>query len=176
MIVDLREVMTSKNKIMNKEVEIELSSFESRLGSFPITKKTPFELRMENEEGKKLFLSGITDVTLTIPCDRCLTDVSTDIHLDFEKELSLEESTEQEVDEENETDGYLNGFDLDVDRLIYGEILVNWPMKVLCKADCKGICKRCGCNLNQQTCDCQKTELDPRMAAIQDIFNKFKEV
>ncbi len=79
-------------------------------------------------------------------------------------------------DEEMEDIDYLIGFDLDVDKLIYGEILVNWPMKVLCKEDCKGICKVCGMNLNKGNCDCQRTELDPRMAAIQDVFNKFKEV
>ena len=71
---------------------------------------------------------------------------------------------------------YLIGFELDVDKLVYAEILVNWPMRVLCKDDCKGICKVCGMNLNKGACSCQRTELDPRMAAIQDIFNKFKEV
>ena len=71
---------------------------------------------------------------------------------------------------------YLIGFELDVDKLVYAEILVNWPMRVLCKDDCKGICKVCGMNLNKGACNCQRTELDPRMAAIQDIFNKFKEV
>ena len=68
------------------------------------------------------------------------------------------------------------GFHLDLDRIIYDEVLVNWPMKVLCREDCAGICKKCGQNLNHKTCDCEKTELDPRMAVIQDVFNKFKEV
>jgi uncharacterized protein len=80
------------------------------------------------------------------------------------------------VDEEMEETDYLIGFELDVDKLVYAEILVNWPMKVLCKEDCEGICKVCGANLNKGDCGCQRTELDPRMAAIQDIFSKFKEV
>ena len=68
------------------------------------------------------------------------------------------------------------GYDLDVDELVYSEILVNWPLRVLCKEDCKGICSICGKNLNHGTCDCDHTDLDPRMAQIRDIFNKFKEV
>ncbi|HAJ39913.1 MAG TPA: DNA-binding protein, partial [Lachnospiraceae bacterium] len=44
------------------------------------------------------------------------------------------------------------------------------------KEDCKGICSICGKNLNHGTCDCDHTDLDPRMAQIRDIFNKFKEV
>ena len=101
---------------------------------------------------------------------------------DFEidKEIPLENGTvrvaSEEDDEEMDDTDYLIGFDLDVDKLIYREILVNWPMKVLCKEDCKGICKVCGHNLNEGDCGCQRTELDPRMAAIQDVFNKFKEV
>ena len=70
----------------------------------------------------------------------------------------------------------LEEHELDVDRLIYDEILVNWPTKVLCKDDCKGICPVCGQNLNQQDCGCDRQVIDPRMAKFQDIFNEFKEV
>ena len=109
-----------------------------------------------------------------IPCARCLEEVRTPIRFDIDKKLTVRE--EGLVDEEMEEPDYLIGFELDVDKLVYAEILVNWPMRVLCKDDCKGICKVCGMNLNKGACSCQRTELDPRMAAIQDIFNRFKEV
>ena len=111
---------------------------------------------------------------VSIPCSRCLEEVPTDIHFSIDKDIKLEDSVVH--DEDVEDNDYLIGFNLDIDRLIYGEILVNWPMKVLCRDDCKGICKVCGMNLNKGECNCQRTELDPRMAAIQDVFNKFKEV
>ena len=96
-------------------------------------------------------------------------------HIDINKEIPLEETPD--VDEEKlEAKDYMLGFHLDLDRIIYDEVLVNWPMKVLCKEDCAGICKKCGKNLNHGTCDCEKTELDPRMAVIQDVFKNFKEV
>ena len=71
---------------------------------------------------------------------------------------------------------YLTGMDLDVDRLVYLEVLMSWPLKVLCKEDCKGLCSQCGKNLNFGPCDCVEEPKDPRMAAISDIFSKFKEV
>jgi uncharacterized protein len=83
-------------------------------------------------------------------------------------------SEEDRVNELDEND-YIIGYDLDVDKLIYGEILVNWPMKILCKNDCKGICNRCGANLNLGECGCDRAELDPRMAVIRDIFNNSKQ-
>ena len=174
MILDISDVISCENKEITKEVQIEFDSFVSRLGEFPIIEKAPIELRIANREGSKLLITGTVDFAASIPCSRCLEEVPTRIHFDIEKEFRLENSAIH--DEEMEEIDYLIGFDLDIDRLIYGEILVNWPMKVLCKEDCKGICKVCGMNLNKGDCNCQKTELDPRMAAIQDVFNKFKEV
>ena len=174
MIIDISKVVKSINKEVSQEVSIELTSFESRLGEFPILQKSPVMLTITNQENKTLFIRGAVDVTLSIPCGRCLEEVPTQICFDIDKKLDINESIL--VDDEMEENDYLIGFELDVDKLVYAEILVNWPMRVLCKDDCEGICKVCGANLNKGDCGCQRTELDPRMAAIQDIFSKFKEV
>ena len=174
MIIDISKVVKSINKEVSEEVSIELTSFESRLGEFPILQKSPVVLRIQNQENKTLFITGSVDITVGIPCGRCLEEVPTHICFDIDKKLDIEDSVL--VDDEMEENDYLIGFELDVDKLVYAEILVNWPMKVLCKEDCEGICKVCGANLNKGDCGCQRTELDPRMAAIQDIFSKFKEV
>lgn len=173
MRIELSDVISCENKEVSKQVEIELMSFSSRLGEFSIVKKAPFVLNFVNEENKRLFIRGEADATIAIPCDRCLQEVDKEFHIVIDKELDL-----TNTDEENSMDetDYMIGTNLDVDKLIFGEILVSWPMKVLCDEECKGICKRCGANLNITECQCQKTEPDPRMAAIQDIFNKFKEV
>ena len=44
------------------------------------------------------------------------------------------------------------GWQLDVEAFVYDEILVNWPAKILCKEDCKGICPVCGQNRNLKEC------------------------
>lgn len=174
MLIDISDVISCENKAVTEQVQIGLTSFQSRLGDFPITKKAPIDLQITNRENRQLFIQGEVDFTVSIPCSRCLEDVPTDVHFRIDKELRLENSVIK--DDEMEDTDYLIGLNLDIDKLVYGEILVNWPMKVLCKEDCKGICKVCGMNLNKGNCDCQRTELDPRMAAIQDVFNKFKEV
>ena len=172
MVIDISNVVKSINKKTINEVNIEMTSFESRLGEFPILKKSPIELFISNNENKQLLITGSVDIELGIACGRCLEEVPTRICFDIEKELTMGNNTI--VDEEMEETDYLIGFELDVDKLVYAEILVNWPRKVLCKDDCEGICKVCGMNLNKKACNCQRTELDPRMAAIQDIFNQFK--
>ena len=173
MTIDVSTIVKSVNMIKTETVELEFDSFESKMGTFTILKKSPVTLEISNQESKRLLISGTVDIEVAIPCDRCLEDVPTNIHFNIDKTLTIGESI---VDEEMEETDYLIGFELDVEKLVYAEILVNWPMKVLCKDDCKGICRVCGMNLNKGSCNCERSELDPRMAAIQDIFNKFKEV
>ncbi len=174
MIIDISDIILSADKEKTVEAEIGLDMFSSKLGDFPITQKTPISLRIANRENKRLLISGSVKLKADIPCDRCLKAVPTDIHFDIDRELAIKDGTA--VDEEMEQTDYLIGFELDVDKLVYAEILVNWPMKVLCREDCKGICRICGMNLNSGACECSNSELDPRMAAFQDIFQKFKEV
>ena len=117
----------------------------------------------------KFLIEGKTAVTLEIPCDRCLEPVAVEIPLKINRECD-KSFTGEDSEEEN----LIVGYNLDTEQLIYCEILVNWPMKTLCTEACKGICKKCGTNLNHSSCTCDTVELDPRMAKIRDIFNNGK--
>lgn len=170
MIVNISDVISNEKKEIIKEVEITLDSFEFKMGKFPIVEKAPFALCFTNVENERLVIEGNTEIVIAIPCDRCLSETKKIFSLHIDKEIPLKEIIPEDAGETGDTN-YMVGKCLDVDKLVFGELLVKWPMKVLCKSDCKGICKRCGIDLNLETCQCQKTELDPRMAAIQDIFN-----
>ena len=124
---------------------------------------------------RELTIEGETDICLEIPCDRCLELVKVPFQLKFVKNVDLQESSEMESDELDEKN-YIDGYNLDVDKLLYNEMLIGWPMKILCSEDCKGICNTCGQNLNKGTCNCEDTSLDPRMSVIRDVFKNFKEV
>lgn len=169
MLINLTDVLSKADKVIRKEAELEMTQFQSRLGSFDIVSKEPFTLTISNVENKRLLVEGVVNLTLVIPCDRCLTDVPTSFSLEIEKDIDIRLSEEERIKDLDETE-FMIGYNLDVDKLVYGEILVNWPMKTLCDEACKGICKKCGANLNHGTCDCDTVELDPRMAAIRDIF------
>ena len=71
---------------------------------------------------------------------------------------------------------FMEGYQLNVETFVYNEIIGSWPAKILCKEDCKGLCSVCGQNRNERECGCDTFVPDPRMAAIQDIFNANKEV
>ncbi|MBU1006167.1 MAG: DUF177 domain-containing protein [Candidatus Omnitrophica bacterium] len=44
---------------------------------------------------------------------------------------------------------------LDIDEDIRQELMLDYPVKLLCKDDCKGLCPNCGQNLNVGNCDCK---------------------
>ena len=173
MLINLTDVLSCEEKVVKRTVETELRSFDISLGSFPLTEEKPLTLILTNLGDDKLLIEGEFSVKAQIPCDRCLTEVEVPIDVSFEKEVDMKLSAEGRIDDLDETD-FINGYNLDTDKLVYGELLVNWPMKTLCKPDCKGICRKCGKNLNEGPCGCDTVELDPRMAVIAEIFKNSK--
>ncbi len=101
--------------------------------------------------------------------------VEVEIPLSFCRKVSVDTETAAMADDLDESD-YIDGYNFDVEQLIYNELLAGWPTKILCSEDCKGICSVCGQNLNEGACDCEDTGLDPRMSVIRDVFKNFKEV
>ena len=175
MQIHLSDIADSEGKKIQITSELELKKISFQLGEFPILQKSPVELTIINTGDRVLELEGQGNVTIGIPCDRCLEEVSVEIPYSIERKLDMKQSDSDRVKNLDEND-YLTGMDLDVDRLVYLKVLMSWPLKVLCKDDCKGICSQCGKNLNKGPCGCTEEPKDPRMAAISDIFRKFKEV
>ena len=175
MLVNLSEVMNRKEEVQEIEATIDFQEFEMNGERYPVVSKTPLHLALSSSPAKKLFIKADGKLTLAAPCDRCLKEVLIpfSIHVDGEVDLS---KTEEERAEDLDEACYIAGADLDTDRLVYEEILLDFPMKVLCREDCRGICKVCGADLNLGECGCDRTVLDPRMSVIQDIFKNFKEV
>ena len=174
MFINLSDVLSEHHKPIDKVVPVEMNDIETALGLVPVIEKEDAHIVVKHVKQKELAIDGACRLVLEIPCDRCLEPVATEFDLKFTKNIDLATDDNQidELDEKN----YIDGYNLDVEKLLYNEILIGWPMKVLCSEDCKGICNTCGQNLNLGTCDCEDTSLDPRMSVIRDVFKNFKEV
>lgn len=169
MQINLSELIQSEGKVMSVEAEYEPDWLKTKIGTYKIVEKLPFQMKFTNLGQKKILLETEFCLTLQMRCDRCLEPVLEKIPVQFLRELNMEETEQQRIEALDEIN-FISGNNLDVERFVYGEVLMNLPTKVLCREDCKGICNRCGVNLNQMTCDCDTAELDPRMAKIRDIF------
>jgi uncharacterized protein len=175
MLISLSEIMTTKDKIAQINAPLELETFDYQGASYEFAHKEPVNLTITNLGDRRVIIEGSTNISLTLFCSRCLKELTYPMDFEFQKEVDFNLSEEERAEGLDETN-YIIGYNLDVDTLIYDEILVDFPMKLLCSEDCKGLCKKCGTNLNENTCDCDTAVLDPRMSVIRDIFKNFKEV
>lgn len=175
MLINLSEIMSVPDKLAQMEVPIELTSFQYGNEQYEFAKKEPVLLKIRNLGNRQVKIDGSISCSLIIPCSRCLTGVEVPFQIEVEKEIDFTKTEEERAEELDETN-YISGFNLDVDTLVYDEVLLEMPYQVLCSENCKGLCKVCGQNLNSRDCECDREVLDPRMSVIRDIFNNFKEV
>ena len=173
--MNLTEVILEDGKVLKEQVMLTADAFAFPFGRYTIAEKTPLDLTVTNKGNRELELEGAISLVMEVPCDRCLElqRVPLDIRFDLDVDMKL---TDEERHDALDESAYLHGYNLDVDQLVYGEALLNWPTRVLCKEDCAGLCRICGRNLNRETCDCDRTDLNPGMAKIRDIFAMYKEV
>lgn len=175
MFVNLTDVFTMEDKQLTMQEESELTQIEIGGTVFPIREQTPVNLTFTNIGKGKVRIEGDSKMTFDTNCDRCLKPVEQTLMLRFDREV-FAPGTIETIPDGADDQGFMDGYLLSVEDLLYNEIVLNWPMKVLCKPDCKGICRQCGQDLNTGTCDCDTFVPDPRMAVIKDIFNGNKEV
>lgn len=174
MLINLTDVFTSEGKDRRESLTYEKDSFSYLGNDYRIREKSPIDMTFSNIGSGKVLIKGGMKLVLEIPCDRCLEMVDVPLEVSFEQEVVSPDCASQ-AEEEDEQD-FMLGYELDVEAFVNGEILINMPVKVLCRPDCKGICRQCGHNLNEGDCGCDTFVPDPRMAAIKDIFNANKEV
>lgn len=175
MLINLSELFSCQGKVKTYTQSLEMEQFNGPNGTYEIAQKEPVELTITHTGDKKMTVEGKAELVLLMPCDRCLEPVRVPFVLSIEEELDMNQSEEERVEALDEQP-YVSGYFLDPERLIQNELILNLPMKVLCREDCKGICSHCGMNWNYGTCDCDRSVPDPRMSVIQDIFKQSKEV
>lgn len=175
MLISLSEIMTTNDKVVQINASIELEGFDYLGTTYEFAHKEPVNLTITNLGNKTVMIEGSTNISLTLFCSRCLKEIIFPMSIEIQKEVDFNLTEEERAEGLDETN-YIIGYNLDVDTLIYDEILIDFPMKLLCSEDCKGLCKKCGIDLNEKSCECDTYNYDPRMSAIRDIFKNFKEV
>lgn len=174
MILNITDVLTAEGKTEEKQIAFTPLVLEYGKKQYPILEKSPVLLTITNIGKARAQILGKVELSAALCCDRCLKKVPYRFSLEFSSEVAAPELGAAVSEEDADT--CLIGFQFDVDQLVYNEISINWPMKILCKPDCKGICSMCGKDLNEGACECDTFVPDPRLAAIKDIFNAGKEV
>ena len=154
--------------------------FEETVASNALQLLTPVRTKLRIEKtGHEVFVNGSIVAGVELQCSRCLTrfpkDIEASINVVYHPVEELRGEDKHEVKEDELDMGFYKGDELDIDELVAEQIILSVPMKPLCSESCKGLCPRCGADLNVGACSCAWNEPDPRLAVLKKFFDKGKE-
>ena len=124
---------------------------------------------MISSDSDILILNAEIKVDLEMICSRCLDTFIYPIDIDI-KERFTTNSKSQDDEAVVVIDDVL-----DITEIVETSIISTLPIKRICKDNCKGLCQECGCNLNSNTCSCDKEDVDIRFESLRGLFDN-KEV
>ena len=132
----------------------------------PVTEPARISGQITNTAGV-LLLDGTIEAVIHGVCDRCTRE--------FDRDLSIPVHAVLETDPDSlDTDDLwtfpVEGDQVDLEDVFRTAFVLEMDSKMLCKPDCKGICFRCGTDLNLGQCKCQP-EPDPRFAVLRQLLD-----
>jgi uncharacterized protein len=115
------------------------------------------------------------DKALDLDCGRCLEPFTLPVQSGFRYTLVPardDEDQKAELADEDISFGYYQDDLIDLDALIYEQIMLQVPIKPLCAEACRGLCVQCGANLNAAPCACRPGAVDSRLEALKKFTVK----
>lgn len=112
----------------------------------------------------EVHLNGKVAAMIVIKCDRCLEEYNQEIDTSFFYVLvpvqSVEGKKEIALGKEDMEVSLYDGAKIQIGEIFREQILLQIPMRHVCREDCKGICSGCGADLNREECRCRTETLN----------------
>ena len=166
MLLGLAKIIDNPGSSVSFSTRVDLSDLCYGVSN-PVTEPVVAEGMVRNTAGVMVMTGDITTCIHGV-CDRCAESFDREVHFPLDVVLVTEMANEEN---EDEWVFPLEGDSADLDDIVRTVFVLNLDSKLLCKEDCAGLCHRCGKNLNDGPCNCQK-ELDPRFAALKQLLEK----
>lgn len=112
-----------------------------------------------------LELSAHVEGTFHTNCARCLKELELPLSFDFTETLT---QNSEEIDNKDSVIVF-SGTTVDLSEIVSSNILLNLSYKYLCSEDCRGLCPKCGADLNDGPCGCEDDEIDPRWEKLKNF-------
>jgi uncharacterized protein len=161
---NLRNVKLRPGEEQVDEVEIELEPL--MLGGqryLPVPEKVPAELRITKATSGTVFQLGFR-TRLHGPCFRCLTDTVLDLNISAREYQATNPGGDEEL-----ISPYVDDDRLDLSSWARDAVALALPDKILCRADCAGLCPTCGKDLNEEPHEHEGEAADPRWSALERL-------
>ena len=166
MLLNVKPILHTPGKRMDFQFSMDLSDLEFA-GRYPVTQPVEVTGQVRNT-ADVLELELTARTTLDAVCDRCGKAFPQ------EKEVTYQCLLAEELqNEDNDEIVLLEDGQADVGDLARTAFILGMDRKTLCSEDCKGLCPRCGADLNLGPCSCKK-EVDPRLAVLAKLLENDK--
>lgn len=169
MVLDITSLINGKLSRIDFNYSIESNEENSVIPPDDVSFTAPVRVTgYVTDNAGYMSLMAVCEIDYSSHCARCLEDVFGTFSLELNRTVAISGTLQNEDDDSYVT--VKNGL-LDIDRELVEVLMLEFPAKLLCKEDCKGLCPKCGINLNKGKCDCsKKKEIDPRLAILQTLF------
>ncbi len=167
MIINVSEIAENGlNLNLKKEAEWFNSSTEEKNGLIRVNSDIEFNLDLFKVV-REISVKGTVEFGIVSSCSLCLDGVDQHIKIATNLLLSPKETVEEEgADVDHET---YEGEHLDLNDYFRQQISLSLPFKVVCNEQCKGLCPKCGINMNSEKCGCDTRWEDPRFSELKGI-------
>jgi uncharacterized protein len=166
-----------------EEIEPEVIDFGADVRQQDLLRSAGHAELVEERQGRRrriedIRLTGNFETTLELHCARCLEPVAKDVSSTFDllyrpqgSDAGVEERTVNEAESEI---SYYTGDGLVLEDVLREQVLLAVPLKTVCREECRGLCPRCGRNLNFEQCECTEPAADLRWAALKELKEKLQ--
>lgn len=165
MLIDVSPILRGETSLL--KFEYEMSDLPEITG-VSFTGDCKVVGSVDNRAGY-MTLSLSASLPYASSCARCLEDISGVFEVNVNMPLAAQGTLSDE-----DTDDYIIivNNSVDCDAQVNEAVLLEFPMRLLCKEDCAGLCDVCGTNLNHSKCSCTKKEIDPRLEILTKLLDK----
>ena len=122
--------------------------------------------------GLDVVFEGRLRGTIEATCARCAEPFPHPLETRFRVVLTPRAAASEDDGELSCEDlgfGFYEGDEIDLTALVQEHAILALPTRPLCRDDCRGLCARCGTNLNLATCGCDTQAERPRLAVLHDL-------
>lgn len=163
MVLDLQGVFAGEQESLPFSFMLDMSDYD-RSGIRPFPDAIEVGGVIENRAGV-VELLGQAEGVYCSPCDRCQTAAQRRMTIPMQHVLVTSLNRE-----DNDELILVEDMHLDLSELAESDIILALPSKFLCKEDCRGLCPRCGKDLNDGDCGCDLSETDPRLESLRQLL------
>ena len=174
MRIDLRPLLAGDRELsFNYEFDLDIDSADTTSVLYGASFPSPMKVKgdITNTAGyMRMTISASIDYSTS--CARCLSPINGVFELNLEKTVASKDLLGNLNDDIPDDYAIIEDGFLDMDEPLREQIEMEFPVRFLCKDDCKGLCSKCGHNLNKGDCGCQKKEIDPRLVPLAKILEQ----